>query len=223
MAVDRAPFWEADHSLTALTILLALLIFVVLPVADLGFGGRVLVEVVFAAILLSGIATAAQAHRWFRVLQIVAIVVLAARILALFLTSEKALLARPALSFVYCTLLAIVVGERVLRAGKINAHRILGAVAVYLLFGLIWALAYEIVFRATSNSFHFAVRPDSAEDVLARLVYFSFTTLTTVGYGDISAVHPVARSAAILEALVGQLFPAILIARLVGLSIRDPG
>jgi voltage-gated potassium channel Kch len=58
------------------------------------------------------------------------------------------------------------------------------------------------------------------------LAYYSFVTLTTVGYGDITPVHPVARSLAIAEALVGQLYPAILIARLVAMEIesrRRPG
>ena len=52
-------------------------------------------------------------------------------------------------------------------------------------------------------------------------MYFSFVTLTTVGYGDITAVHPVARSLATAEALVGQLFPAILLARLVSMELYD--
>ncbi|HEY7534991.1 MAG TPA: potassium channel family protein, partial [Thermodesulfobacteriota bacterium] len=53
----------------------------------------------------------------------------------------------------------------------------------------------------------------------AKLLYFSFVTLTTVGYGDITAVHPVSRSLAMLEGLIGQLFPAILIARLVSMEL----
>jgi voltage-gated potassium channel Kch len=56
-------------------------------------------------------------------------------------------------------------------------------------------------------------------DPETRLIYFSFATLTTVGYGDITPVHPIARSLAMLEALIGQLFPVILIARLVSMEL----
>jgi len=52
-------------------------------------------------------------------------------------------------------------------------------------------------------------------------LYFSYATLSTVGYGDIVAVHPIARSLAVMEALVGQLYPAILIARLVSQEVQD--
>jgi voltage-gated potassium channel Kch len=62
------------------------------------------------------------------------------------------------------------------------------------------------------------VVPDEGT-LASRLVYFSFVTLTTVGYGDMLAVHPAARSLAMLEALTGQLFPAVLIARLVSMEV----
>ena len=55
--------------------------------------------------------------------------------------------------------------------------------------------------------------------MVAHFVYFSFVTLTTVGYGDVIAVHPIARSLVTVEALIGQLFPAILLARLVSLEL----
>jgi hypothetical protein len=55
---------------------------------------------------------------------------------------------------------------------------------------------------------------------MPRLIYFSFVTLTTVGYGDMAPIHPLTRSLATLEALVGQLYPAILIARLVSLELH---
>ena len=111
--------------------------------------------------------------------------------------------------------MALVVLAQTFRAGPVNFHRIQGAVAAYLLLGLAWALAYELVSLLAAGAFSFAgsggpERPD--------FVYFSFVTLTTVGYGDVTPVHPVARSLAVAEALTGQLYPAILLARLVSLA-----
>ena len=83
--------------------------------------------------------------------------------------------------------------------------------------GLVFAYAFQAVyFFAGSSSFNNISGPD-----LKTFLYFSFTTLTTVGYGDISPVHPIARSLANFEALLGQLYPAILIARLVSMEFES--
>ena len=112
-------------------------------------------------------------------------------------------------------LMAIVVVVQAFRSALVNVHRIQGAVAAYLLFGLTWAAAYQLVDALAPGSF--AGAPTAAPD--SRLwIYFSFVTLTTVGYGDVTPVHPAARSLALLEALTGQLYPAILLARLVSLQ-----
>jgi hypothetical protein len=66
-----------------------------------------------------------------------------------------------------------------------------------------------------------ASSPGGGESLQSQLFYFSFVTLTTIGYGDIAAVHPIVRMLVILEGVVGQLFPAILIARLVSLQIQS--
>jgi hypothetical protein len=111
----------------------------------------------------------------------------------------------------------------VYRPGPITRFRVGGAVAAYLLLGLTWAYVYALVEFQAPGSLRF---PDSAAPgqnlprLRADVAYFSFTTLTTLGYGDILPVSPFARSMAVLEALVGQLFVATLIARLV--SLRPP-
>jgi voltage-gated potassium channel Kch len=107
---------------------------------------------------------------------------------------------------------------QVFRQGPVTFHRIQGAIAAYLLLGLAWANAYELIELARPGALRF---PDGGGPTPIRLIYFSFVTLTTVGYGDITPLHPTARSLAISEALVGQLFPAILIARLVSMEIAS--
>jgi hypothetical protein len=84
--------------------------------------------------------------------------------------------------------------------------------------GLLWAFAYEVVELLQPGSF--SLKTQSSGDTLSQLAYFSFTTLTTLGFGDILPVNPLARSLTVLEGLVGQLFPLILIARLVAMEIE---
>jgi hypothetical protein len=110
---------------------------------------------------------------------------------------------------------------QVFRDGPVTAHRIQGAVVVYLLVGLIWAAAYEIVFYFDPQAFAFANGVRGQGFGVHGLVYFSYVTLATLGYGDITPLHPAARSLAVSEAFVGQLYPAILIARLVSLEIES--
>jgi voltage-gated potassium channel Kch len=116
--------------------------------------------------------------------------------------------------------LAGLVFLEVLKKGPITLHRVQGAVAVYLLFGLIWAFAYDLVILHAPQAFHADELTIQHAPLTPTLIYFSFTTLTTVGYGDITPIHPIARSLAMLEAFVGQLFPAILIARLVAMELH---
>lgn len=125
------------------------------------------------------------------------------------------------LSLVFLGMLAVIVLFQVFREGPITIQRISGAVVVYLLLGLMWALAYQLIELQQPGSLNFADAPAIGDTLSARLVYFSFVTLslTTLGYGDITAVSPVARTLAMLEAVIGQLFPAILIARLVSMEL----
>jgi hypothetical protein len=100
-------------------------------------------------------------------------------------------------------------------AGRITIHRIMGAVILYLYIGLIFASLY----RLAAISLHPAFTGLSAirKGNLSELLYFSLSTLTTAGFGDIIPVHPFIRSLANLEAVIGQLYPATFLARLVTL------
>ena len=113
-------------------------------------------------------------------------------------------------------LLLVVVLGQTLRSGPITFHRIQGAVAAYVLLGVIWAYAYSLVALLRPGAFSGPVSP---ADGPRAWFYFSFVTLTTVGYGDVLPVHPAARSLAMLEAVTGPLYLAILISRLVSLAV----
>lgn len=105
---------------------------------------------------------------------------------------------------------------RVFRKGPVSGSRLQGAVAVYLLLGLVWAHAYVIFSRDHANAF---VTNENTPATVAAWTYFSFVTLTTVGYGDIIPKAPAARMLAVGEALTGQLYLAVMLARLVALQV----
>ena len=214
-------FWSTDRSLSLLVLSLALLIFIAHPLQQIGVFGRLLITLFFSFLLISGVGAVAKSGRTTAVVGGLVLASLALRWLRLWLGGGSLIVPDALFSSLFCIVLAAVVLAQVLREGPVTFHRIEGAVAFYLLLGLAWAFAYELVQLRWPNAF---IPPSSAmtdanEDPTARFVYFSFVTLTSVGYGDITAVHPFARSLAMLEALIGQLFPAILLARLVSLEL----
>jgi hypothetical protein len=105
----------------------------------------------------------------------------------------------------------------ILRAPWVNAEVLCAAVATYLVIAILWAFAYILVARLVPDSFDFTVKGDPYRSMAGfEALYFSFSTLTTVGYGDIIPVSNVARMLAMMEATTGVLYVAVLIARLVG-------
>jgi hypothetical protein len=118
--------------------------------------------------------------------------------------------------------LGIVVARAVFAPGQVTYHRIIGAILLYLLIALAFVSLYLMVGLLAPDAFY-NLRLDDTTSLASQLIYFSCSTLTTVGYGDIAPVHPLARSLSNLEAMCGQLYPAILIARLVTLHMQERG
>jgi hypothetical protein len=114
----------------------------------------------------------------------------------------------------------IVVARAVFARGLITMHRVVGGVLIYLLLAMIFVSLYLFVGEALPGAFQNLDIADSPH-LAADVIYFSFVTLTSVGYGDIVPIHPIARSLCNLESICGQLFPAILIAGLVSRHIED--
>jgi hypothetical protein len=214
-------FWSTDRSLSLLLASLTLLIFVIRPLQEIGVAGRLLITLFFSFVLLSGVAAVAKNALTTAVVGGLVITGLVVRWLRLWLGGESLVASDAFASSLFCTILAVVVLAQVLREGPVTWYRIQGAVAFYLLLSLAWAGAYKLIELRWPNAFvsTMAAPINQDDDPTARFLYFSLVTLTTVGYGDITAVHPFARSLVSMEALIGQLFPAILLARLVAMEV----
>ena len=119
---------------------------------------------------------------------------------------------------IVCTV-GFVVARKVFGPGEITYHRIVGAVLLYLLIAMAFVSLFTLVGFRVPNAFNGMVLADD-EKMASNLIYFSFVTLTSTGYGDIFPVYPVARSLCNLETIIGQLYPATLLARLVTLEIE---
>lgn len=223
MSLTRPATLDSERmreiSLTALLILQGLLIFITEPLAAL----NVRLTGITTGLLGIGFVVAAMvASRSKAVMALILGCAVAALIGAATRLSHPspitdlvghgaALLAMGALS--------VVVGRAVFASGQITTHRILGAIVLYLNIALMFTAAYRLIAELAVDAF---TLPKADKDATAAgtMLYFSFTTLTSAGYGDIVPVHPFARSLANLEAIIGQLFPATLLARLVTLQLE---
>ena len=114
-----------------------------------------------------------------------------------------------------------VVAHAVYAPGRITFHRLQGAIVIYLSLATIFAAAYSLVWELNPGAFANLVPRMGDPEEVATMLYFSFTTLTTTGYGDIVPIDPFARSLANLESVIGPFYLAITVARLVTMELAD--
>jgi hypothetical protein len=211
-----------DSLLTALTALLVVMLFVVAPVQALGLFVFQAFELVLAIVLVGGVFIM-SGSRTAAVAMLAALVMATVGAISRFKTPSILDLNLFAGSWLIMSVtLGWVVARAVFAAGRITYHRVMGAVLLYLTVAVIFAALFTFVGTLVPNAFTGMVVRDSPA-LASNLIYFSFATMTTTGYGDVFPVHPVARSLCSLEAIFGQLYPATLLARLVTLELVDRG
>jgi hypothetical protein len=209
-----------DSLLTVLTGLLVVMLFVVAPIQALGLFVFQAFELFLAVILVGGVFIVSGSR-----------IAVAAMLGALVMATVGAVLRIKSPSLLDLNLFAgswlimgvtlgWVVARAVFAAGRITYHRVMGAVLLYLTVAVIFAALFTVVGTLAPKAFNGMAMEDSPA-LASNLIYFSFATLTTTGYGDVLPVHPLARSLCSLEAVFGQLYPATLLARLVTLELVD--
>ena len=214
---------STESGLTALLIFTLAYLFVVCALGDFSFGGLV-GRVLFSLIIVAGVLATFR-QRWVRFF----VIVLAVAGLTLTwmehihrawsLTILSAILGMIFLVF----LLAILIVQ-VFQTGTVTAHRIRGAIVVYLLIGGMWSFFYYVVALTIPHAFNWpkGLATGDWQAVQQVLTYFSFTTLTTTGFGDVTPAIPLTRTLAMFEGLAGQLYLVITLTRLVSLSVVCP-
>lgn len=215
-----------DHSLSALLVVQGVTLFIVVPLAQDWAAGRTLLDLCHLAFAAICIAVLTR-HRLVQMVLAASIALLVAWPLfglrltgALHLDPVEQHEAIAGAALVFNGAVTGVVAHHVFAAGRVTAHRIRGAVLLYLDIAALFAILYGIVAMHVPHAF---TGPDvlhaAPERSTAAFTYFSLTTITTTGYGDIVPAAALTRSLANLEAVIGQLFPATLLARLVGLHL----
>jgi len=200
------------HALLALLLLL-------MALHPVKAGDGVVTRITLAAILAACIWAVARERRLLAAALLLGVPAIA----LVFPVSGPAGIVGPALAIAMLVFICIVFLSRIAGHPVVTAGTISASLVVYLLLGVIWYLAYSLLERVSPGSFYGVAASDGVA-TSPELYYFSFVTLTTLGYGDIGPLSDHARSLAIGEAVIGQLYLVVLVASLVGMYLagRQP-
>jgi hypothetical protein len=202
-------------------VLLALIGLILLyPYLEGGLPGRIILGVLYTMVLLGGAYAMGQSRRLLILGFGLALLGVALQWITLLVQSVTML--RLA-AIAYAVFLALMIGEvlrYILKRGPVTADKLHGALAGYIMIAFLWAFFFTLTESFNPGSFapEHVMRGDSA---FFRLLFFSFTTLTTTGFGDITPVTDQARSLVIIEEFAGVFFVGVLIARLAGLYPQE--
>ena len=228
MKPDR-PFAETDEDLAQLLtghgpctfLLLSLLALVLIyPYLEDTVASRIVLGFLYSCVLIAGVYVVGRHRRTFAVGVMLALVSVGLQ--WSYLATAHIWLHRLTgvsyMAFLVFTITGIL--GYVLRKGPVTADKLHGALAAYIMLAFLWAFLYALIESLVPGSFTLEGAPITSHDAFFRLLYFSLTTLTTTGYGDVMPLTDKARSVAVIQQLVGVFYVAVLIARLAGFYPR---
>ncbi len=177
-----------------------------------GAGGQFIAVCLSGFTLLFVLHTSDARRRTFRAAVVIVVIAVAGAALGMLIGADYESTAAGLIGLMLAFAAPVIILRRILASPRITVRLVLGALAIYLLVGLTYAYLYPVIGAVTKQSFFVQTRNPAAID----FVYFSYVTLTTVGYGDFTASTSVGRMAAVSEALTGQLYLVSAVALLVG-------
>ena len=204
---------------SAVELLIALgLLFFCVPFVEEVKGGDIIVSILLSLVLISAVLAVSNRRRTLVVAVLLAIPTVGSR----WINHFRPHMLPPAIFLVGGLLLIAFVVVHLMRfvlhAPSVNLEVLCASISAYLMLGLFWTIAYWLVAAISPTAFAFTTTTGAKESMHGfNAFYFSFITLSTVGYGDITPVSKVARMLAAMEAMTGLLYVAVLIARLVAL------
>ncbi len=219
--------WSEEQKLTLLLVALIFDLLIVYPLVSVVqnmVAIQIINSVITSVMLLLGLVALTRRKVKRVVLGAVVLTTISVHFVRLIFGAQWLWEWETSLALVTIIIFVYLILKYVFKEGSVTRQRIEGAVAAYLLIALAFGASYHLTFFLIPKAFAFADIADKAPNLgdprfPFNFNYFSVMTITTLGYGDITPVHPLARALAMMEALIGQFYPAILLARLVSLHI----
>lgn len=198
-----------------------LILFVITPAVVALHQGALVMNILVAIVFITGSYALSPRKQLFTTAVVLSAITVAVALVLLFYPKPWLRIFSTCCLMVLVSYFSIAILCYVLRGTRVTMDKIFAAICVYMFIGYAWTFAYALVDEVQPRAF-IALSSPSPNDHVARILelrYFSFVTLTTVGYGDVVPHSATARTLAVLEAVTGQIYLTVLIARLVGLHI----
>jgi len=214
----KIPFTRIHIGRYLFLLISILLMFGLRPLLEGLRANSLLVNLFFSAVLMSGVYAASPKRHVFYISLAIASPALIISWAGYIVSAHSFVFVGKVFAGLFYIFLIIVILKYIFKEKVITGDMIIGVICAYLLLGMMWASMFSIIEILQPGSFNL---PEGMDSELSNFSYFSFVTLTTLGSGDITPLTATSRSLSLLEAVTGQLYIAILIARLVGIHIAQ--
>ena len=208
-------FRSKERFLILLCLILGLLVLV--PILNRFVTAHIFLDIFLTAIAISMVYTISHKKRYVIAGVFFAIVMLASLWLQYFIQNKGIAAIAMINGILFISVVIASILGFMLKSGEVNREVIYAAILLYLLAALLWAFVYTLLELVDPASFNIDL--DQPQSYLLVFQYYSFVTITTLGYGDITPVSEVAKAFSVLEAIVGQLYLVVVVAWLVGMHV----
>lgn len=207
--------WNKENGFSGMLFLLFTMHFVLIPVFGSYSSFMVIINIFWMLFLVAGIISLSKSKKETFLFVIFPIMFVLFNWITVFENSPFVLFADMFFTIATFVLLIVLVLKKVLEPGPITGYRVIGSIVVYMILANLWSVIYLFIYEHIPGAFQITLPAFESNTLQANFLYFSYITITTTGFGEIVPLHPIARSLVQIEAIIGVLYPVILIGRLV--------
>jgi hypothetical protein len=207
--------WDKESGLSGMFVLLCIMHFVLIPIFGSYSSFMVIINVFWMLFLIAGIFSLSKSKKQTVLFTIIPFFFVLFGWISVFRPTPFVLLADIIFTISTFGLLIFLVLKKVLEPGPITGYRVIGSIVVYMILANFWSVVYQFIYEHIPGAFQITLPPFESNTLQANFLYFSYITITTTGFGEIVPLHPFARAMVQIEAIIGVLYPVILIGRLV--------
>lgn len=216
----KAFIWNENLGVIWLFIALLILIFIDYPLSGAGLIDKTVSDIIVSILLILSLISINVFKERKKSMIILGMIVFFLNIMNMISDNPVLNDIHVAGKVIFFNIVIFIVLRTIFQSKKVTKYTVIGSIVVYMLFGLMCATAYFFFYNNFPDSFHFANSLGNEKDVSSQFIYYSFTTLTTLGMGDITPISPITRSITIFEALIGQLYPVVLIGSIISMRVE---
>lgn len=207
--------WNKESGLSGMLVLLFIMHFILMPFFGNNASFMVISNIFWMLFLISGIIFLSKSKMQSFLFLLIPFLFVLFGWISVFNPTPFVLFSEIVFTIATFALLIVLVLKKVFEPGPITEYRVIGSIVVYMILANLWAVVYLFVYEHIPGAFQITLPAFESSTLQSNFLYFSYITITTTGYGDILPLHPVARALVEIEAIVGVLYPVILIGRLV--------